>query len=121
MKIQMNAVHFTADNSLLEFIQRKLDKIETFYGKIISGEVFLRLDKGDKINTHTKHIEVKLNVPGSTLFVSEKGSTFEEATDIAVEVLSRKIKRFKEKKQVVSRVRPEITPLSAPDDEIEID
>ena len=64
---------------------------------------------------------MKLNVPGNTLFVSEKGSTFEEATDIAVEVLSRKIKQFKEKKQVVSRARPEVTPLSAPDDEMDID
>lgn len=98
MKIQVNAVHFSADNSLISFIQKKLDKLETFYDKIIGGEVFLKLDKGDKFNTHKKQIEVKINVPGNTIFVKETADSFEAATDVAVETLTRKVKRFKEMK-----------------------
>jgi len=117
MKVHVNAVHFTADNGLVEFIQKKLNKLETFYDRIISSEVFLRLDKGDKANTHIKQIEIKLNVPGSTLFVSEKGSTFEEATDLALDVLSRQVKRFKQKQQDVSHDRPQVTaPLEVEED-----
>ena len=31
MKITVNAVHFNADSSLVDFIQKKLNKLETFY------------------------------------------------------------------------------------------
>jgi putative sigma-54 modulation protein len=106
MKIQVNAVHFSADNSLKSFIQKKLDKLETFYDKIIGGEVFLKLDKGDKPNTHKKNIEVKLTVPGSTIFVSETADTFEAATDVAMISLTRKVKQHKEKIKEVHREKP---------------
>ena len=106
MKVQVNAVKFSADSSLVEFIQKKLNKLDTFYDKIISSEVFLRLDKGEKINTHKKLIEVKLNMPGSSIFVKEEGDTFEIATDLAMETLTRKVKQFKEKVKVIGRDTP---------------
>lgn len=103
MKLQVNAVHFTADASLVEFVQKKIKKVETFYDRITSGEVYLKLDKGDSNKFQTKHIEVKLNVPGSTIFVKESGTTFEEATDLAMDVLTRKVKQFKQKATSISR------------------
>ena len=42
MKLQMHSIHFDADVKLLDFIQKKVDKLETFYDRIIDGEVFLR-------------------------------------------------------------------------------
>lgn len=108
MKIEVNAVHFTADNGLKQFIQKKLNKLETFYDKIIGGEVFLRLDKGEKINTHKKLIEIKLNLPGNSIFVKESGDTFEAATDLALDTLTRKVKQFKEKTKSIDRVMPEV-------------
>ena len=109
MKIQVNAVRFTADESLVMFIQKKLNKLETFYDKIIGGEVFLKLDKGEKLNTHKKLIEVKLAVPGNTIFVKEEGDTFEEATDVAMDTLTRKVKQFKEKVKTVGREKQTAT------------
>ncbi|MBK6979020.1 MAG: ribosome-associated translation inhibitor RaiA [Cytophagaceae bacterium] len=107
MKVQVNAVKFSADNSLVDFIQKKLNKLDTFYDKIISSEVFLRLDKGEKLNTHKKLIEVKLNMPGSSIFVKEEGDTFEAATDLAMETLTRKVKQFKEKAKEIGRDTPQ--------------
>ena len=46
MKLQMHSIHFDADQKLVNFIQKKTDKLETFYDRIIDGEVFMRLDKG---------------------------------------------------------------------------
>ncbi|MGL4631689.1 MAG: HPF/RaiA family ribosome-associated protein [Leadbetterella sp.] len=103
MRIQVNAVHFSADQSLILFIQRKLSKLETFYDRILGGEVFLKLDKGDKKDTHIKQIEVKLNVPGNTIFVKESANSFEEALDMALEALTRKVKQFKEKLKLKGR------------------
>lgn len=95
MKLQMHSIHFDADQKLLDFIQAKADKLETFYDRITEGEVFLRLNNNDGIDNKT--VEIKLFVPGATLFSKENAGTFEAATDEAVESLRRQIKRHKEK------------------------
>lgn len=98
MRLQMQAIHFDADPKLLDFIQQKLDKLDTFYDRITSGEVFLKLDKNDNAKLHTKLLEVKLYVPGGTMFVREQGTTFEEATDLAIDTLKMQVKKFKDKR-----------------------
>jgi len=108
MKINVHAVHFDIDPKLVGFIQNKLNKLETFYDKFISGEVFLKLDKGDSNKIHKKHIEIKLSVPGSTIFAEEKGTTFEEATDLALEALKSQIKKFKDKRNEIEHKKREI-------------
>lgn len=100
MKLQMHSIHFDADSKLLDFIQKKMDKLETFYDRIIDGEVFLRLENGDRVKN--KVVELKLNIPGSTLFSKEQSNSFEAATDECVEALRRQIKKYKEKNGVNS-------------------
>lgn len=97
MKLQIHSVHFDADAKLLEFIQTKTDKLETFYDRIIDGEVFLKLDKGDHAREN-KVVEVKINLPGTTLFTKEQSISFEAAADTAIESLKNQIKKYKEKK-----------------------
>lgn len=99
MKLQVHSIHFDADIKLLEFIQAKLNKLDTFYDRITGGEVFLKVDKGDTKKVRSKMLEVKINLPGGTLFVKEQGKTFEEAMDIAIEALKIQLKRFKERIQ----------------------
>lgn len=95
MKLQMHSIHFDADTKLLDLIQKRVDKLETFYDRFIDGEVFLRLDKDStKAN---KIVEVKLNIPGNQLFAKEKSDSFEVGIDNAYEALRRQIKKFKEK------------------------
>lgn len=108
MKIIINAVHFTADDSLIDFIHRKLGKVETFYDRILSATVFLKLDKGEKSTIQKKVIEINVAVPGQTIFIKEEGTSFEEATDIAVDVLSRNIKKHKQKTAGIDRRRSDI-------------
>lgn len=96
MKLQMHSIHFDADQKLLDFVQRKTDKLQKLYQRIIDGEVYLRLDKdGAREN---KVVEIKLNIPGSQLFARDQSDSFEAATDEAVEALRRQLKKFKEKK-----------------------
>ncbi len=95
MKLNISSLKFDADIKLLDFIQKKADKLDTFYDKIIDGEVNLKLENVD--NKDNKVVEIKINVPGDQLFASEKSSSFEAATDEAVEALRRQLKKFKEK------------------------
>ena len=99
MKLQIQSVHFDADQKLLEFIQKKTDKLETFYDKIIDGEVILGIQK-DKARVN-KNVEIKINIPGSQLFAKESAASFEAGTDAAVEALRRQLKKYKEKKAAV--------------------
>jgi len=38
MKLQVHSIHFNADSKLVEFIQKKVDKLETFYEQARSFE-----------------------------------------------------------------------------------
>ncbi len=96
MKLQVHSIHFNADAKLIDFIQKKLDKLETFYDRLVDGEVFLRLNNEGIDN---KTVEVKLRVPGSQLFATEKARTFEEATDLATDALRIQVKKFKHRLQ----------------------
>ncbi len=95
MKLQMHSIHFDADVKLLSFIQKKLDKLETYYDRIIDGEVFLRVENDD--SRENKVVEIKLNGPKNQFFSKERARSFEAGTDAAVEALRRQLKKHKEK------------------------
>jgi putative sigma-54 modulation protein len=94
MKIKVQSIHFDADKKLVDFVQKKMDKLETFYDRTVDGEVFLRLNNEGIDN---KTVEIKLNVPGSQLFAKEQAKTFEAATDQATEALKNQLAKFKTK------------------------
>ncbi len=95
MKLEMYYVDNDRSEALSNFIQTKVNKLETFYDGIVNGEVYIRTEKGDP--KREKVIEIRLNVPGTSLFAKESADTFEAATDETVEALRRQIKKFKEK------------------------
>ncbi len=95
MKLQINAVHFDASDQLTDFIQQKINKLDTFYDRIVEGEVFLKFDNNNQITN--KIVEIKLFVPGSTLFTKEEADSFETATDQALDSMTRQLKKYKDK------------------------
>ena len=95
MKLNMQSIHFDADRKLIDFIQKKVDKLETYYDQIIDGEVIMKLDKNDR--SENKIVEIKLNVPGKQLFAKNQAESFESATDEVIEGLRRQIKKYKQK------------------------
>ncbi len=97
MQIEMNAVHFKADGKLLDFIKAKLVKLEQFSDRIIEAQVYLKLDTHDQIKE--KVAEIRLQVPGDTLFSKSSQRTFEAAVDDAVEGLRRSLKKYKERQR----------------------
>jgi putative sigma-54 modulation protein len=94
MKLQVHSIHFDADQKLVHFIQKKVNKLETFYDRLVDGEVFLRLNNEGADN---KTVEIKVNVPGTQLFAIEKARSFEAAADLATDALRMQLKKFKAK------------------------
>ncbi len=95
MKLQIHSIRFDADVKLLDFIQKKADKLDTFFERIIDGEVMLRLDNDTQ--NENKIVEFKLNIPGHQLFAKEKSKSFEAAADSAIEALRKQLTKYKEK------------------------
>ena len=77
MKVKVSALHFDADQSLIDFTSERVNKLETFYDKIIDGEVVFKVDKSDR--RENKVAEIKLNIPGKDLFAKKQCKSFEEA------------------------------------------
>lgn len=95
MNVVIHPVHFDASNQLLEFINKKLSKLETFYDKIVEAEVFLKLENQQSVKD--KVVEIKLHIPGKTLFVAKTTKTFEESADLAIQTVAEQLKKQKEK------------------------
>ncbi len=94
MKAIFHATNFKADPKLLNFIQKKLDRLDNFFDKVIEADIYLKLNNsGDK----NKTLEVKVYVPGNSIVVGRDAETFEKAMDLVYDVLKRQLKKQKEK------------------------
>jgi len=98
MNVQIQAIHFKADQKLRDFVSQKLEKLTTFHDRIVNAEVFLKLEKGGS-TVKDKVAEIKVHIPGSTLYAAETAKGFEESVDLAAESLRRQLKKHKEKRR----------------------
>ena len=96
MNVQIQSVKFDAGQQLLDFIQKKMDRLDRFVDERAGDvEVVLRLDpdseKGNKV------VVVSLHVPGGDIRVEERAFTFEEAIDNSMDVIKRQLEKAKAK------------------------
>lgn len=96
MKLNVQSIHFDADQKLIDFIQEKLQKLTQFTDGIHSADVFLRLDHDGQAREN-KVVEVRLAIPGNDLFAKRQGKTFEEATTEAAEALRSQVVRGRDR------------------------
>jgi putative sigma-54 modulation protein len=95
MKVNVHAVNFSVDGKLVGFVQERMDKLEKYYDKVVSSDVYLKVEKtSDKEN---KVVEVKMNVPGDDFMVKKQCKTFEEGIELSAESLGRLLVKRKEK------------------------
>ena len=95
MKVNTQSINFNIDQKLVNFIQKRMNKLDLFYDKIIKADVFLKVENTSE--KENKVFEAKLSVPGDSLVVKKKCKSFEEGVDTAVHILERQLKKRKEK------------------------
>ncbi|WP_026770527.1 HPF/RaiA family ribosome-associated protein [Asinibacterium sp. OR53] len=96
MNVNIQTVHFNADDKLVDYVSRKLSKLSTFHDRILKVDVFLKLDNV----VHTikdKVAEIRIHVPRHEFFVKSSSKSFEESFDCAMESIVTQIKRKKQK------------------------
>ena len=97
MKVNVQAPNFAADTSLLVFLEKRLNKLEQFYDKIVCADVFLKVQKTSE--KQNKITEIVLSVPGNELVCKKESKTFEAAIDGCVQSLERQLKKRKQKQR----------------------
>lgn len=95
MKVNTQSVNFNADKKLIDFIQKRMDKLDLFYDKVITSDVFLKVENTSE--KENKIFEARVSVPGDILIVKKQCKSFEEGADSAAASLERQLKKRKEK------------------------
>jgi len=95
MRVRTESVQFKADQKLIDYIDKKMQKMEQFFDRIIEAKVTLKLENSGQVKD--KIAEVQLNVSGETLFAKESSKTFEASVDSAASGLKRQLIKYKER------------------------
>lgn len=96
MNVNIQTVHFDADEKLVDYVTKKLQKLPTFHDTILKVDVFLKLDNVVH-NIKDKVAEIKVHVPKHEFFVKASSKSFEESFDDALDSIINQIKKRKEK------------------------
>ncbi|MCS6990371.1 MAG: HPF/RaiA family ribosome-associated protein [Chitinophagales bacterium] len=96
LPIQIHSIHFDTDRKLEQRIQEKLNKLNRFCSRIDGIQVILKLDHNKGV-VKDKIAEIRVHVPGKTLYAEESSKLFEEAVDFAVDAIVRQVKKHMEK------------------------
>ncbi|WP_315816828.1 HPF/RaiA family ribosome-associated protein [Paraflavitalea speifideaquila] len=92
MNVNIQTVRFTPDVKLVDYVNKKLQKLNTFHDRIIKVDVFLKLDNVVH-NIKDKIAEIRVQIPRYQFFVKASSKSFEESFDNALESLVSQVKR----------------------------
>ena len=95
MKITVHSIGLTPHEPLQEFLEKKMNKLNTFYDKIQACEVFLKVENSN--SKENKTAEIILNIPGDDIVVKKTAASFEESIDLCVDVAKKLLIKKKEK------------------------
>ena len=94
MKINVQATNFNVDQKLVDFTQRKIDKLYKFYDKILTVDVLFKVE--NTANRINKFAEIKVGIVGESVVVKKLCKSFEESVDLSVKAVERMLIRHKE-------------------------
>jgi putative sigma-54 modulation protein len=98
MKVNTQSVNFNIDDALVIFVQKRLNKLELYYDKVITSDVYLKVENTSE--KENKIVEIKLHIPKDRFIVKKRCKTFEEGVDSACNSLERKLLKKKKKPRV---------------------
>ena len=95
MDVNIQSLKFDASKQLLEFVEKKMSRLERFADRPTSVDVVLRLEKDSEKGN--KVASVALHIPGRDIVTEQQARTFEEAVDLALDAVKRQIEKRKDR------------------------
>ena len=93
MDITIKSLKFDADEKLLAYIEKKVNRLARFSGKDGVAEVALSLIK----DPDNKNVKLKVITPAGEHLIERNAATFEDAVSAAVDAMKESIVRAKER------------------------
>ncbi len=95
METRIQSVHFDASTQLLEFVEKKVAKVEKFCEGATALEVTMKLIKPE--TAMNKEVALNLSSGSGDMFASKTSDTFEDALLAAIDALKVQIEKKREK------------------------
>ncbi len=97
MKILIEAP-FAVSDSLEELVQEKVGKLDTYFERIVTATVYFKEEEHRHHNGDPsgKTAEVRLEVPGHTLFANSSSESFEKALAESTQKVGRQLRKYKQ-------------------------
>ena len=92
--INVKSLKFDADQKLLDFVEKKVGKVEKFFDNLGDIDVTLSLSP----DPDNKNVRLQTRFPGEDLVIERHAKTFEEAVTEAADAMKEKLVRVKEKR-----------------------
>ncbi len=93
MNVQIQSIHFDADQRLIDFVEKKMARLERFVDRVTGADVMLRLEKDHEMGN--KVVKINLLVPGHDVVAEHRAKSFEEAFDDAMDAVKRQLEKIK--------------------------
>ena len=92
--INVKSLKFDADQKLLDFVEKKVGKVEKFFDNL--GDIGVTLSLSPEPDN--KCVRLQTRFPGEDLVIERQAKTFEEAVTEAADLMKEKIVRAKERR-----------------------
>ncbi|MCL1973544.1 MAG: ribosome-associated translation inhibitor RaiA [Bacteroidetes bacterium] len=93
MDINITSVKFDADKKLIDFINKKVAKLDKFFDGLMAVHVTLGLVPDHQ----NKKTSMRVEIPGHDIVVERHCETFEESVSLCVDILKEQLIKAKEK------------------------
>ena len=94
MEIKIKSLKFDADQKLLDYVEKKVKKLDRFHDGILTADVNLTLLR----EPDNKDVKLQVHVPGEEMIIERNSKTFEEAITDCVDAMKEKLTRAKERR-----------------------
>ena len=95
MKIEIQSIHFTPDGELVDFVNKKVEKLTLLDDGVINTDVFLKIEKPE--SPENKITEIHVHSSNGEYFAKKQCDTFEESIDVSVQALRKQLLKSKGK------------------------
>ena len=95
MKIEIQSIHFTPDGELVNFVNKKVEKLTLLDDGVINTDVFLKIEKPE--SPENKITEIHVHSSNGEYFAKKQCDTFEESIDVSVKALRKQLLKSKGK------------------------
>ena len=95
MQIEIQSIHFTPNGGLVDFVNKKVEKLTLLDDGVINTDVFLKIEKPE--SPENKITEIHVHSSNGEYFAKKQCDTFEESIDISVKALRKQLLKSKGK------------------------